>query len=94
MTPLCAKIRRQTDSIGYMFHDGSNKENSHIFFSILVSVVVAKAQIINTLCLNHKLWKRRILNMIARIKQRQGISSRLMAMKDDREKRRFWVRLG
>ena len=64
------------------------------FFSILVSVVVAKAQILNTLCLNHKLRKRRILTMIARIEQRQGISSRLVAMKDDRKKRRFWVRPG
>ena len=94
MTPLRAKIRRQTDSIGYLFHDGSNKENSGIFFSILMSVVVAKVQIINTLCLNHKLRKRRILNMIARIEQRQGISSRLMAIKGDREKRRFWDRPG
>ena len=94
MTPLHAKIQRQTDSIGYMFHDGSNKEHSGIFFSILVSVVVAKAQILNTFCLSHKLRKRRILNMIARIEQHQGISSRLMAMKDDREKRRFWDRPG
>ena len=65
-------------------------------FSILLSVLVAKVEIISTLRLLHNLRQRRILNMITSIDQRQSIFRNLMAMKNARRnpKRRFWIRPG
>ena len=81
---------------GLIVDDGSNKENIGIFFSSLMSVLVAKIQIIGTLRLVHSLRQRRILNIIARIDHRCGILRSLTTIENGRQnpKRRFWVRPG
>ena len=94
----CAPKRTKSNLLvsGLIVHDGSNKENCGIFFSILMSVLVAKVQIISTLRLVHSLRQRRILTMIARMDYRRGILKSLTTMKTGHQnaKRRFWVRPG